>query len=205
MILQGVARSRQQILIVQIRGAVEELAQNFVFLVAVSLEKFPELPLRQHDDLAELFGAQTQQLFYPCRHFLCPGERLMSGFPQRCVWIGLAVLILRSAFFDKVQTALHLVLFFALPKTQHDPGVHGFGDMVAVEHVCAAVGAAGHAVEGEHDRVEDRGLSRARVPGHQIQAVFEPVKGDFCLFGIGAEGGHFKIYRSHVLTSCPVR
>ena len=104
-----------------------------------------------------------------------------------------------------MEAALHLVFLAALSKAELHHGVEGLGHAIAVEHVGAAVAAAGGAVESEHDCIEDGGLARAGVPGHKVQAVGELVEGKLCRPGVGAEGGHFQIQRSHTCPSCSVR
>ena len=71
-IFQLVPCPRQQILIPYIGFGVKEPAEDFVFLVAVGVEKLPELPLGQHDDFAKLLGIEAQQGFNARADSVCP-------------------------------------------------------------------------------------------------------------------------------------
>ena len=104
-----------------------------------------------------------------------------------------------------MEAALHLVFLAALSKAELHHGIEGLGHTVTMEHFGAAVSAAGHAVESEHDGIEDGGLARAGVAGHKIESMGQFIKRQHRRSGIGAEGGHFQIQRSHACPSCCVR
>ena len=174
---QRVPGALQQILVAQIEGIVEELAQDLVFLVAVGPQELLELPLGQHDDLAELLRVQAQQLLAALPHPVGALQRR----PLRLLQQGR----------DR-EAQLHL-------------RVDGLGRVVAVQHVPLPVVAAGHAEEGEHDGVKDGGLAGAGVPGHQIEAPLQLLEGQDRGLRIGAEGRHFQRERSHGRASCSVR
>ena len=61
-------RAAEQVLIAHILRAVKELAEDLTLLAGVRRQKLTELSLRQHDDLAELVGVESQQLLAPLRH-----------------------------------------------------------------------------------------------------------------------------------------
>ena len=203
--LQCVPRPGQQVLVPEIGGAVEEPSQNLVFLVAVGVEKFPEFPLGQHDDLAKLLGIEAQKRLDALRDPHRPLDGGLLRLTEQGVGLCVPVLVRRAAFLAEMQAALHLVFPAALEEAELHHRVGGFGHSVAVEHIRAALAAAGDAVEGEHDGVKDRGLARAGVPGHEIEALFQVFKAHRRRPGVGAEGGHLQIQRSHAFSSCSVR
>ena len=195
----------QQVLVTEVLAVIEELAQDLVFLVAVRLQKLPELPLGQHHDLPELLRVQTQQFLNPSGHLV----RALGGFPVRLLQqradLLVAVAALGPPLAGKVDTAVDGVLLAALLKAQLHHRVRALFHIVAVEHGGAPVPAAGPAVEGENHRVEDGGLAGAGVPRHQVEPSVQRGKGDRGLPGIGAEGRHFQFQRSHRSASCSVR
>ena len=201
---QLIPRAGEQILIPHVWRGVEEPAQDLVFLVTVGVEKFPELPLGQHDDLAKLLCVEPQQRLDTRRDLRRALRGLTVGFDKLCVRPRFVILI-GAALFAEMQAALYLVFLAALGKAELHHRVLGLRHMVAVEHVGAAVAAAGGAVEGEHDGVKDGGLARTGVAGDEIEPVRELFKGQRGGPGVGAEGRHFQIQRSHLSASCFVR
>ena len=202
---QLVPRAAQQILKVQIGSVIEQLAEDLVFLAAVRFQKLPEFPLRQHDDLAELLPVEADQLLAAGGHPACALRRRGVRLLQERVDDRRTVELLRAALFGEVDGPRRCILFPVLRKTQPDLRIHGLRHMVAVHHLRRAVRAARRAVESEHYRVEDRGLACAGVPGDKIQAVLQLRERHGGFLRVGAEGGHFKMDRSHAPASCSCR
>ena len=202
---QLVSRPTQQILEAEILAVIKELAQDLVFLVAVSLQKFPELSLSQHHDLAKLLRVQAQKLLDAFGHLI----GALGGFPvrllQQCADLLIAVAALAAPLFGKVDAPVDGILPAALFKAQLHHRVGAFFHIVAVKHGRTPVPAAGPAIEGKDHRVEDGGLAGAGVSRHKVESAVKIRKGDRGLPGIGAECRHFQFQRSHCSASCSVK
>ena len=94
------------------------------------------------------------------------------------------------------------VLLAAVGEGQlHIGGIGGL-DVFGAEHVGLSAVAAGLAIEGEGDGVENGGLACAGVAGDQVQAPgAESFKIQLLDPGVGAEAGHGQFQRSHALSS----
>ena len=198
---QRVARAQQQVLIVQHQRVVEELAEDLILFIAVGAQKFAEFPLRQHHDLAKLLGVEPQQFLTAGRDLACALGRRAVGLLERGGDDPVAVDSVRAAFFAEMDRARDLVFLPVLLEAERHLGIGRLRHVVAVQHVDPAVPAAGLAEERKADRVKNRGFSGAGVARHEHKAVFDLAEGDIRRLGVGAEGGHRHIQRSHASSS----
>ena len=111
-------RAFQQFTVAHINGIVKQLSKDLVFLVAVCLQKFLNLPLRQHHNLFELLRIQPQKLSTAFRHLRRAGQRVFFRLPKRCIQKPIAKLIFRASFFSIMNRALCGVIPSTLPERE---------------------------------------------------------------------------------------
>ena len=190
----------------QVEVRLEEPLQDRLPLLRTRREQFPELPLGQHDDLAELLAAEADQLLD------CPGDpgpavgqhralfaRIRARpFPQR-----------RVRLLDRRPVTPSLgALLLRHPAHPEQPLAQGeiehhlreqVGSRVVAAHLSAvALRPRGVAVEGEADPVKQGRLARAGGARDQEQTVARQlVEGKALGRGEGAEGAQLDGNRPH--------
>ena len=141
----------------------------------ISQEETAEIALRQKDDLAELVGLEAEELFYSRRHVLGGQELFIFSVLIRFIKgrFGRSLLQARAAFLGDFlfRTAVDAVVFLTDGEAEGN-GRHFLRRGVLTAHVraCTAV-AAGAAVEGITDSIEDSRLARACRPIDEKELV----------------------------------
>ena len=194
-------------------AGVEQRPEDLLALLGVGLEQLLEAALWQHDDLAELLGAEAQELLGP-RADLRP-----AGLQRPTALFRPAVTVAQPPERGRLvvlRDAVSLELRALLLGLAHDPEELGAereverhsGEELGIG-VVAAHGrsgapafvlrtAAGDAVEGERHGVEDGGLARARGSGDEEEARAAQLgEVESLLAGVGAERLHDDAQRSH--------
>ena len=70
----------KQLRVVFVEAVVKELPEDLIFIIASGLQELVELPLSQHDDLAELVRIHPEKLLNPIRDRRGPLDRVLAGF-----------------------------------------------------------------------------------------------------------------------------
>ena len=198
LVVQGAGLPFQAFLQALEQVGFEYLSENLLPVLGRSQQQLEEIPLGNHGDLQKLVPVNAQNVPDGGVHLPGPGDggalrenqgglrSLRSG--ARAVELGPLVF----------RHPAHLVALAPAGKFQLHKGGGFRGGIFGAEHAGASVVAAGLAVEGEGDGIEQGGFSRPGVPGDQIQAVLsQAVHIQHRFSGIGAEGGEGEFQWSH--------
>ena len=185
----------------------EELLENGLLLIPVRQQQPLEIALGQHGDAGKLVLVHAQDLDDLVVDLLRAGDDIAVGHGQRGLHrgLGLAPGIGPPVAGDPPDgIPLAPVQKFQLHEgLRLIPGILG-AEELAVVLVAADVAllAAGAAVEGKADGVEEHGLARAGVTGDEIQApVPQLFQVQNRLPGVGAKGGYGQFQWSHASSS----
>ena len=185
----------------------EELLEDGLFLVAVRQQQPLEIPLGQHGDAGKLVLVHAQDLHDLVIDLLGAGDDLAVRHGQGCLDRGLGLALGAGppvarhpadgvALSPAAEFQLHEGLRLGL-------GILG-AEELAVVLAAADVSllAAGAAVEGEADGIEEHGLTGTRVAGDQVKApVPQGLEVQHRLPGVGTEGGNGQFQWSHASSS----
>lgn len=181
-----------------IAAGVEQLPEDGLALLRLCQEQLQEVPLGNHRHLAELLPGQPQQRLDGLVHRPDLGHHPAVRANQRRLGLldgGAAApaggpLILRRAL-DRIRPP-------AVGKRQLHRRLRSGVGVLGAEHRRLPVLAAGLAVEGEDDGVENRRLPRPGVAGNQVEAPLpQPRQVHLGGAGVGPEGRHGQLQRSH--------
>ena len=180
----------------------ENVPENGLPLRGAGLKEAAEFALGDHGDLGELLPGQADDVVDGGVDLLDLGDGGAVGQRQQGVRRlpgGAGAPGLGPLVFGIPADG---VAFAAVGEGQlHVCGVGG-AHIFGAEHVGLAAVAAGLAVEGEGDGVENGGLACAGVAGDQVQAPgAQSLKIQLLDPGVGAEAGHGQFQRSHTRPS----
>ena len=145
----------------------KDRSEDLCSFLRPGVEQVPELSLRDHRDLLELLLIYIEKFNDCCVYIVKPFDRSFALFIQY------------SLFFlrDSPRSPQFLSLIAGPPPHMvflplvSEIKVHETLDIIlrvfTSEILCISVSSAGSAVQGEADRVKDRGLARAGVSGDQ--------------------------------------
>ena len=180
----------------------EHFPQNLFPFLRRGQQEFQEIPLGDHGDLHELAPVDAHDVPNRRVHIFQPGLDLAVGIVQH----GLRLLLdearapcFRAPVFRAACDGIGLP-----PAGEHQLHLRGVlrRRVFGAQHRRVTRIPAGLAVQGKGDGVKECGLSRAGVPGDQIQAAAaEFVQVQDRLLRIGSERGHAQFQRSHASPS----
>ena len=185
-----------------VNPGMEEFAENSLTLFGVGKQELQEIPLGNHGNLRKLVPVDTQdvpdlsiyiRLFcdYPAVRKPQFGFRTLTGKPAPALCRALVLRVPADG-----------VGFPRIGELQFHEGRRFRAGIFGTKHARTAHAAAGLAVQGKGNGVEDGGLPCPGIPGDQVQAApAEGFKVDFGPARIGAERGDCQLQRSHASTS----
>ncbi len=199
--LQLLLARLQGVLYPAVNAGVEDAAENFGPFGAVGEQQLEELALGDHGGLPELLAVDAEQAGDFCGH----RARARADRAVRAGQRGVGALRRHPAFLFRAAVA-------RVPPDRVEPARMGEGQLhkglgvrrgeIAAQGLRRAGGAAGLAVKGEGNRVENRGLARPGVAANQKKAgAAELFQRHLRAAGIGAERAHHKVQRLHASSS----
>ncbi len=168
----GIGFRVDPVLQVCIRFGLEQFLEDGSADVFTGRQQFPELPLSDHDDLHELVPGEAKDFLDLCGHFpyfVCDGLPVSVEQDRFLELVLVADHDLPPAFI--VDAAENPVFCSAVGKREVHIGGGVFARIFTGKVLSAAVAAAGRAVKGIDDGVEQGGLPRAGVSGDKVQSA----------------------------------
>ena len=180
----------------------EYFPKNQLPVLGGSQQQLEKISLGDHGDLHELVPVQSQNIPDGGVHLPGLGDGVALGQDQaglRPLGGGAGAVKLGPLVFRHPPDGIALL---PAEKFQLHKGGRLRGGVLGAEHTRAAVVAAGLAIEGEGDGIEQGGFSRAGVAGDEVESILpQAVQVQHGPAGIGAEGGNGEFCGSHDQTS----
>ena len=186
--------------VVKIGG--ENAAEDFLTLLGACLKELAEIPLCDHCDLAELVAINAKQIANRRRDGLGFGNCAAVGTNQLgiCAFLCFSAAAQRGARVFGI--ARYGIFLPVIEKFERNERLCARKRVFRAQHIAFPIAAAGRAVEGEGDRVKDRGFACAGIAGDQVKPrIAEAGKVDFRFPRIGTERGQRELQRSHTVSS----